>query len=127
MAVLVRFQTDERQQDKTSRLSSLLRSPLRPPTEKTQPTIRINEFEPVQSELKEEISFWLPSMLTAPRRDASHLAEANVAWELRRVALRVEGADALLARVSEDLRLVSQAMDKVRELKTAVHSRFLPC
>ena len=124
MAVLGRFQEDERQQDRTSKLSSLLRSHLYPAAGEQSQTTRVNEYEPAGALITDEVTAWLPSMPSAPRRDVTHPGEANAAWDLRKVALRVEGADSLLARVSDDLRLVRQTMDQVRERRPAKTCRL---
>lgn len=118
-AVLKRFEEGERQQDSLQSLSSLLKSHVLSRT--VEAPARVTRYDLVESQKSEDVSFAEFQWDGGPRKDVSRATEADVAWDLRKVSLKVEGAEGLLARMREDYRLVLKAMAQVRS-QVLVHA-----
>lgn len=118
-AVLKRFEERESRQDSLQTLSSLLKSHILSRTVEAPP--RATRYDLVESQESEDVSFAGFQWGGGPRKDVSRATEADVAWDLRKVALKVEGAEGLLLRMREDYRLVLKAMAQVR-FRLLVHA-----
>lgn len=113
--VLDHFDEAEKRQDRQARLASVLQSHLRawPGGGRCSTPRATGQLDLADSHHSEDVSFWPSGIPEASRRDPSHAAEADVAWDLRKISLRVEGAEGLLERIRDDWRLILKAMAQV--------------